>query len=67
MKIDLKVKGMHCAGCENSVNETVSGICGVKKVKSDCARERVSVEFDESKTNAKSIAKVIDDAGFKVL
>jgi copper chaperone CopZ len=67
VKVELKVKGMHCVGCENSVNEAVSGVNGVKKVKAECAREKVAVEFDESKTNAKIIAKVIDDAGFKVL
>jgi uncharacterized protein len=65
MKIELKVKGMHCVGCENSVREAILGQNGVKDAKVDYARESASVEFDERKTDANKIVRAVKSAGFE--
>lgn len=64
-KIELKIKGMHCVGCENTVKEAVSSLKGVKNAKVDYARENAIIEFDAAKTDAKSIMRAVKNAGFE--
>lgn len=57
---------MHCKSCDMLVEDGVGEIEGVSEVSSDHKSGRVSVEFDESKTDDASIRKAIEAEGYKV-
>ena len=65
-KIELKVKGMVCGGCENRVKNALSTIDGVESVEASFKTGIVTVttnkELDKSLLEDK-----IDDIGFEVV
>ena len=65
--IVLKVNGMSCQHCVNSIHDAVAQIVGVKQVKVDLKSKLVEVEFDQSFTNELLIVECIEDQGFDVL
>lgn len=62
----LKVNGMSCQHCVNSIHDTVAQIVGVKQVKVDLKSKLVEVEYDQSFTNELLIVECIEDQGFDV-
>jgi copper chaperone len=63
----MKVRGMTCQHCVETVIETVAKVVGVKKVDVNLKQEEVMVEFDESQTQLDDIAVHIIDAGFEAI
>lgn len=64
LKKDLTVKGMTCVGCEITLEEELSKINGVVKVKASHKSDKATIEFDSTKTNIKTIKKAIKKAGY---
>ena len=62
----LKVNGMSCQHCVNSIHDVVAQIVGVKQVKVDLKSKLVEVEYDQSFTNELLIVECIEDQGFDV-
>jgi len=62
----LKVTGMHCEGCENSVQKTLQKIDSVSDVKADRKNEKVEFNFDGSTDTMNAIKSQIDELGYKV-
>ena len=48
MKETLKVEGMSCNHCVNSIERSVGELTGVSTVKVDLGNNEVSVEFDNA-------------------
>jgi len=67
MKKILKVEGMTCQHCVDTVIEKVSMIRGVKKVTANLEEKKVSIEFEESQTQLNKISTQIIEAGFEVV
>lgn len=65
-KIDIKVSGMTCGGCERSVQNALTSCQGVVAAKADRNAGLVSVEFDPAVIQRTAIEKAIAAAGFKV-
>lgn len=63
----LKIGGMHCAGCVNTIQKSVSTIDGVSKVEVNLASEKAAVEFDPAKVGLQDIEKAVEGAGYKVV
>jgi Cu+-exporting ATPase len=63
----LKVGGMHCAGCVNSIQRYVSTLQGVSKVEVNLANERAVVEYDPSKIKIDAIEEAIKEAGYRIV
>jgi Cu+-exporting ATPase len=63
----LKIGGMHCAGCVNSIQRGVSTVEGVSKVEVNLASEKAVVEYDPSKVGLDEIEKAVRDVGYKVV
>lgn len=61
----IKVSGMHCHSCDVNIQETVSELPGVKKVRADFKKGEVKVDFDETKSLPDDIKKKIIEAGYK--
>ena len=48
-RLDLPIKGMHCAGCVGKVERALQGVPGVEKAVANLATERATVWVDPSR------------------
>ncbi|MGZ8095166.1 MAG: heavy-metal-associated domain-containing protein [Methylosarcina sp.] len=64
--VELAVTGMKCGGCEANVKAKLNSIDGVLSVDASSKDKKVSVEFDEDKTDLEAIKTAIAEAGFTV-
>ena len=62
----LKVEGMTCEHCVQTVTEAVGKMLGVEKVDVSLEQKEVTVDFDESQTEMEKISAQIVEAGFEV-
>jgi mercuric ion binding protein len=62
--ITLAIEGMTCTGCENTIQEAVTKIDGVKSIKASHLDSTAVVSFDESKTSIAAIGDAINEAGY---
>jgi copper chaperone CopZ len=60
----VKVSGMHCEGCANSIEKSLSKVSDVRNVKADLENARVRLEFDQDKIELEKIRRAIRKAGF---
>ena len=60
----FRVIGMHCAGCEERVQNALHRVNGIYKVDVSWADKRVVVTFDKTKVSTDAIARAITAAGF---
>src|SRR5574338_1007670 len=63
----IKIGGMHCAGCVNSIQNFVMDLPGVKKCEVNLAAEKAVFEFDPSSIDLNKIEDAIQDVGYKVV
>ena len=63
----LKVEGMTCEHCVQTVTEAVGKMSGVEKVDVSLEQKEVTVDFDESQTEMEKIYAQIVEAGFEVI
>ncbi|MEN3363624.1 MAG: copper chaperone [Burkholderiales bacterium] len=61
---EIKVEGMTCGGCANSVKRSVQAVDSNAKVEVDLAGKKVRVESD---ADLKAITSAITDAGYDVI
>jgi len=66
-RMAIKIGGMHCAGCVNSIQNYVLEQKGVTKCEVSLAAEKAVLEFDPSSTNLSTIEKAIEEIGYKVV
>jgi len=62
--ITLKVEGMSCQHCVNSVEQAVKELGATGRV--NLAGKEVTVEYDESKLSVAAIKEAIEDQGYDV-
>jgi len=67
MKEVIKVEGMSCDHCVNSIESSVGKLTGVSAVKVDLGNGDVSVEFDNAITTLVQIKEVIEDQGYDLV
>lgn len=60
----LKITGMTCASCANSIEKKVSKIDGVSDVRVNLATEILTCEIDFSKTNKAAVRQGVQSAGY---
>ena len=61
----IGVSGMNCVGCEVTLEENISKIKGVTKVKASHKNKEAIIEFDSTKTDIIKISNEIRKAGYK--
>lgn len=62
----LKVEGMSCSHCEQTVMKSVGSLNGIVNVNVDLAGKMVIVEYEPEKIALDTIKDVIEDQGFDV-
>ncbi len=66
-QIDLRIKGMTCDGCENTLNLALQKLDGVGAVESDYKTGKAVVEYDPSTITVDEIIDAVDATGYKVV
>ncbi|XP_016515405.2 copper-transporting ATPase RAN1 [Nicotiana tabacum] len=64
-RIQVRVSGMTCASCSNSVEQALMGINGVFKASVALLQNKADVIFDPNLVKDEEIKIAIEDAGFK--
>lgn len=62
----LKIDGMGCAGCVNSVETALASLPGVKSVEVRLNDGTAIVNFDEQEVKESEFKKAVDDAGYSM-
>ncbi len=65
--IEVKVEGMSCTSCENTIQESVQKLPGISSVKADHQAKKTTVTYDTTKTNVASIKEAIGKCGYQVV
>jgi copper chaperone CopZ len=65
--VNLEIKGMTCASCEEHINHSVNQLNGILNVKSSYENENAEIEFDNSKTTIEEIKKAVNSTGYSVI
>lgn len=62
----LRIKGMHCATCVDTVREAISSIEGVSDARVNLATEKASFEYDPKRVSMDAVEKAVKDSGYDV-
>jgi copper chaperone len=62
----IKVNGMTCTGCVNSVKNVLEKIPGVSSADVSLEQKQVTVEYDAAITNSNQFKEAIKGAGFEI-
>jgi copper chaperone CopZ len=62
----IKIEGMHCHKCEQTIKKALAGLAGVHEVEVDFPSRQASVLFDPSTVTPKELTQAVADSGYKV-
>jgi copper chaperone len=62
----IKIEGMTCTGCVNSVKNVLEKIPGVDSVEVSLEQKQATIRYDEASADIARFRKAIEDAGFEV-
>ena len=66
-KVEFKVSGMTCSGCEKHVEGQVTRLPGIVRVHASYEKANTKVEYDPTKTTVNDIQKAIDATGYQAI
>ena len=66
-KIEMQVAGMTCQGCVRSIEKKLSGVSGVEYAHVNLGEWSATVEYDDVRTDAKSLIAAVEQIGFHAL
>ena len=62
----LNTYGMHCTGCEETVQAEITKLDGIKSVKADHVNKTVTVKYDDKKVTLDQVKAAIVNAGYRL-
>ena len=63
----IKIKGMTCMGCVNSVKSVLEKIPGVDSADVSLEQKQVTIQYDAATTQPNQLKDAIEGAGFEVV
>ncbi|WP_438432744.1 copper chaperone CopZ [Gorillibacterium sp. sgz500922] len=63
----LKVEGMSCNHCVQTVEKALGKLSGVEKVKVELADKKVSVDYAEGQVTVDALKSAIEEQGYDVV
>ena len=63
-EIRIAKKGIHCSGCEATIERYLSRLPGVQQVKASEETQLVTVGLDPSQVSAAEVREKLDDLGY---
>ncbi|MBN1792173.1 heavy-metal-associated domain-containing protein [Candidatus Woesearchaeota archaeon] len=64
-KVTISIKGMHCRSCEELIKDALGEQKGIKSVKVSHEEGSAVVEFDDTKSDEKTIRDIIRKEGYE--
>lgn len=64
-EVEIEVKKMHCPLCTTMVKKAIKKVDGVKKVSVRLNTKKATVNYDESKTDIKTILEAIKTTSYE--
>ncbi len=64
--VELKIKGMQCTGCEQSIEDAILILPGIVKVKADYVKKTARIEFDEQMVTEQDFQLAIEKKGYDI-
>ncbi|HXG38847.1 MAG TPA: heavy metal translocating P-type ATPase, partial [Bacteroidota bacterium] len=65
--LTLPVEGMTCASCVLRVEKTLKKVEGVQEAAVNLATEKVTLSFDPAKVQLDTLARAVDEAGYRLI
>ena len=65
-KLQMKVGGMHCSLCTESIRKTLGQLDGVQDVQVSIAHQETLVEYDPTRVSPRIIEKNLEDIGYTI-
>src|SRR3989304_10501863 len=65
-KIELSIKGMHCASCAQIIERALKEVAGVISASVNFAAEKAIVDIDPQRVSRDDLIKVVRDVGYDV-
>jgi len=62
----LKIEGMTCGHCVDTVSKTLKGVSGVTEASVSLEEKQARIRYDEGTTSLSGLKKAVEDAGFEV-
>ena len=62
----IKVEGMTCQHCVETITDALNNITGLNTVNVDLVKKEVTVKFNENETKLKKISDKIIEVGFEL-
>jgi copper chaperone len=62
---DLKIEGMSCQGCVDSVTRTLESVAGVQAVAVSLAEASARVTYDPARTGLAELRRALERAGYE--
>jgi copper chaperone CopZ len=66
VEVNLRVEGMTCTDCEQSIAKGVNALAGIDSISANHLDSTAFVRFDSKKTNLDEIKKAIEGRGYMV-
>ncbi len=66
-EITIKIGGMMCGGCENTVTEAIKSVNGVKSVSVSHEQGEAKISYDAGATDLLFIQMAINNTHYKVV
>ena len=60
----LKLRGMSCASCANSIEDAINSVPGVNECIVNFGAEQATIKYDPRQTNLEAIQEAVDVAGY---
>lgn len=61
----LRIEGMHCHKCEQTIQKALASLSGVHEVEVDFASGQASVLFDRAAVTVSALMESVTEAGYK--
>jgi copper chaperone CopZ len=61
----IKIEGMHCHRCEQTIQKNLTAQPGVREVEVDFASGQASVLFDKNKVTISKLMDVVNQSGYQ--
>jgi len=66
-KVTIKVEGMKCDGCANTLRKDLEDVKGVSAAETSHSNKSATVTFDKNLIDVEAFHAAIHDAGFSVI
>src|SRR5438105_14253586 len=67
MQVDVAVRGMHCAGCFKTIEQTARALPGVGDARVNFAAEQASLDVDPALFRPEAFRQALLDRGYRLL